>query len=157
MEKKRPDLLTVLCFLSWAWIGFNLYSVASTLMNGKLSPEELREQELTILEGQTEESIEMTQGVIEEAMEMLHIAQDKFMLLNGIELISLLLGAVGVFFMFKQRKLGFHLYIVYTLGSVLYFTYFFGHLSMGVAFAITSALLGGLFVLLYGLQLKHMK
>jgi hypothetical protein len=59
--------------------------------------------------------------------------------------------------MFQMRKIGFHLYIIYSLIPIADTLYFFGGMQITTALIVLYFVVGGVFTLLYGLQLKHMR
>lgn len=56
-----------------------------------------------------------------------------------------------------MRKIGFHLYIIYSLIPIADTLYFFGGMQITTALIVLYFVVGGVFTLLYGLQLKHMR
>lgn len=156
MEKKRTNGLIVLCVLSWLYIGIEFTSVLIGLSTGPLTDEQIREEKLEILAGQTPETIEMMGGMIEEMVALLEVTQEHHYLINGLNAVAGIVGFFGVFMMFKLRKFGYHLYIVYCILEIGVSSYFFSQFSIGIAGAIFLTVFSGLFVLLYGLQLKYM-
>lgn len=160
MTNQRPVALTVFCILSWVWMAIYAYGVISDLASGQLSDDDIRQQELVLLESLNDQDPEVmlqSSWVVTESIDMLKITQANFGLLNGINVLQLLIGLAGVIFMFRLKKIGFHLYIIYSLISIIYWTYFFGEFQLGLVMALFSGFFGGLFVMLYAFQLKHMK
>lgn len=156
MEKARPNGLTALCILSWIWMAMVLLSAFSTVSNGRLTDADIRDQKIAILESQTPESIEMMPWVVEETIEFLYISRDNYTAMITIDFVSLIIGMIGVFLMFQLRKIGFHLYIGYSILSVSYWVFYFSDLRMGLFLIGFSVLFTALFVVLYTTQLKKM-
>jgi hypothetical protein len=72
---------------------------------------------------------------------------------NSIQFIFLLLGLTGVILMFQRKRLGFHFYIVYSLGLVL-LPYFFNSMQqIPTILTIVGVLYGALWVFLYSRNL----
>jgi len=78
--------------------------------------------------------------------------------LNLIALLTSLISVVGVFLMFKMNKMGFYAYIIAQLAMTI------GPLAI-LGFGNWTALMGAMwtgflavvFIILYGVNLKHMK
>ncbi len=156
MGKKRTSTLTVFCILSWVMMAFFLYSALGKLVRGTYTDEEIKQQKIALIDSQTPETIEIVGWVIEDTVAMLEIEKENYAAVNRLELIVVLLGIVGVYFMFNLKKIGFHLYVVYSILPLLLYTYFYGGLSMGLVLIIASAVISAIFVTVYAFQLKHM-
>ncbi len=156
MGKVRPNGLTALCILSWVWMAFSLPSVVTELNTGRLTEADIREQKIVILESQTPETIEMMPWVVEESIEMLYISRDNFSTMMIINFVALIIGLIGVFLMFQLRKIGFYMYIGYSIISIAYWLYYFNGMTFGWIIISTTAIFSALFIILYGTQLKKM-
>tara|TARA_B110000046_G_scaffold32077_1_gene34220 strand:- start:375 stop:848 length:474 start_codon:yes stop_codon:yes gene_type:complete len=156
MGKVRPNGLTALCILSWVWMAFSLLSVVTELNTGRLTEADIREQKIVILESQTPETIEMMPWVVEESIEMLYISRDNFSTMMIINFVALIFGLIGVFLMFQLRKIGFYMYIGYSIISIAYWLYYFSGMTFGWIIISTTAIFSALFIILYGTQLKKM-
>lgn len=154
-DAKRPKLLTVIGILTFVSLGFQFLSLLINLIRGKQDEDGITEdiaQTLTFLKkfGTDEDSLELTKMAMEQT-------NDSFWLVQFIAILSIGLGLSGVIMMFKRRKIGFHLYIIYSLlgvgGGYLYLSSdlttmmtLFGSISVAI-----------LFIVLYGLNLKWLK
>jgi len=156
MGKVRPNGLTALCILSWVWMAFSLLSVVTELNTGRLTEADIREQKIVILESQTPETIEMMPWVVEESIEMLYISRDNFSTMMIINFVALIIGLIGVFLMFQLRKIGFYMYIGYSIISIAYWLYYFSGMTFGWIIISTTAIFSALFIILYGTQIKKM-
>lgn len=157
MDKKRPTALLVFCILSWFAMGLELQSTVSSLITGPMSDEEVRTLTLTMLEGQNAEAIELMGWFFEEIILFFDIVTENFLFLNLSYLFIDLLGVVAVFLMFNMKRVGYPLYIAYSVLAVFLMSYLFSGLSMGIAAIIFSSVISVVFILLYGSQLKRMK
>lgn len=158
-EEKRPKLLTVLGILTFVSLGGQFFLLMFRLIRGRLSDEELIEQNV-----QTAQALkifkldgpELTQAM-ETSSLILKQENDSFLLVQMIAVITIGLGLAGVLMMFKRNKLGFHLYIIYSLigigGIFLYLS------SDLVTFPslFFSLFMAGLFIFLYSRNLKWLK
>lgn len=147
---KRPTFLTVLCILSFVGIAFSLiggimnyftYSAMASSgnpfggMGGKMG-----EQMEQAMSGAME-AFGMDPGKM--AMSALVVA-----LLN----IPIL---IGVLMMWKQKKMGFYIYTAFELIQAAVPFIIVGGLAGGLS-GVTSAIIGIVFIVLYGINLKHM-
>lgn len=158
---KRPVFLTVLAVLSFISIGMGSLSSLSTLTTGPMSEGQLEEyqaaqyESIELMKSQNMEGLE---NMIMTMMEMtIYQNNNVFYAYNSLNFILFIIGGVGVFLMLKLRKLGFHLYVIYSLVPVLAFYIFFPMEIIPSFLVIGTTLLSGVFCLLYGLNLKHMK
>jgi hypothetical protein len=72
-------------------------------------------------------------------------------------LLSLLIGVVGIVLMYQLRKIGFHLYVVYSILPILWLYIFLPGDKIPNFLVFGSLFISLLFVILYAINLKHMK
>lgn len=127
---KRPVFLTVLCILSFIAAGLGIlgYITAITAMSVVSSID------TTGLEGMTYTgpSIGLTWAYV------------------IVGFVTVLVSLFGVIKMWKLKKMGFYLYVGASVVSMIMGIIYSGFGVMGVIFPV-------LFIVLYGLNLKHMK
>lgn len=152
MKEKRGTNLLVFCILSWVYIAYNLLQVGIGMAAGPMTDEDIRQVKITMLEDQPQEAIEMMGWFFEELVTILEITRDNFILMNSIELMTLLIGAIAVFLMFKLKKIGFHLYIIYSIIPIASTTYFMGGTKLGLLGVVVVTVISLAFVLMYGSQ-----
>lgn len=160
-SKKRTKFLTVLIVLTWIWTGMAIMTSMTAFMNGPLDDDQLKAKELSAaktMKEQKEKGNEQFNYGIEIGLErMYYINKNAFVQNYSIVLVISLLGAFSGYMMWNRRKLGFHLYILYTLLSTV-MPYLIFPASMVINAEIYSFLfLGGLFVLLYSRNLHVME
>lgn len=156
MKTNRPTALIVFGILSWISLGIGLIGVVSNALTGAPTDEDIRQQEIEMLSQLTPEMVLESGWVVTETIDFLKITQDKFGILTAVTFIQVVVGLIAVIMMFKLRKIGFHLYIVYSLITLGYWILFFGHNTLGFIMAVISGVVSAIFVLLYASQLKHM-
>ncbi len=156
MKTNRPTALIVFGILSWISLGIGLIGVVSNALTGPPTDEDIRQQEIEMLSQLTPEMVAEAGWVVTETIDFLKITQDKFGILTAVTFIQVVVGLIAVIMMFKLRKIGFHLYIVYSLITLGYWILFFGHNTLGFIMAVISGVVSAIFVLLYASQLKHM-
>lgn len=141
---ERPVFLTVLCILSFIAAGisilvygaaFALIGAASATASGMSSG----------LSGEAGEAFE-------KAMEAASPSVGLIWAYIIVGFVTVILSLIGVIKMWKLQKSGFMMYVVAAVGSIV----------MSVVYAGVSASIGGiifsvLFIVLYGLNLKHLK
>ena len=149
-EKTRPTFLTVLCVLSFIASGIGIYSsVTSFLKNPEDEMEKI--QEATEKMGDAADS-----GVVGKIMEGSIAMMEHQQAMNTLSLICCVLTLFGAIMMWKLRKTGFW---IYTASQVICLAGTFA--ILGVNFMSLMAIgFGGffsvLFIVLYGVNLKHM-
>ena len=161
IEKERPTFLTVLCIITFIVSGFmfisNSYRAITYSQDKQL---EYNEFEIE----QTIEWAEMLSGGeslpgLDEQIVMMELRQKEEMenhaLLTIIGLLSIVLSLLGAFFMYRLRKLGFHLYTlskVIALVPLLIFT-----LTSAIVWTLSiGAIIGAIFIFMYSRNLKYM-
>jgi hypothetical protein len=126
-------------------------------ISGPLSNAELEKSFSTLnsfstMFGSTEE----IQLVLEKTIEKQRIINNNFYLNSLITTVVYALGLVGVIFMWKQRKLGFHLYVIYSLLAMTA-VYVIVPISLVLqAEIIQSAIFSAIWIGLYAINLKHL-
>lgn len=156
---KRPTLLTVLCILSFIVVGFGLLGVLLSLAGGEPTPETIEKsynQMMQTASDNRDQNLVFVADMFEQMAEVTSYQQNNYWLVLLVNAVTSGTGFAGVFMMFKGRKLGFHLYIIYSLLS-------FGGIFLimpphidPLSSAIMSLILSGVFVFLYALNLKWM-
>jgi hypothetical protein len=153
----RPQMLSVLCILTWICCGLMLISTVLSVAF-KQSPEEQYEA----IEKMREASPEMA-----EQMEAAYAAQAESNQTVGLALnmVALGLSAFGAYMMWQLKKTGFYVYLA---GEILpYFGFLTGGSEMMLASmggtGMMTMVIGGmifldlLFIILYAVNLKHMR
>lgn len=160
-RQKRPVFLTVIAILSLINIGWSLLNNIFSLIGGPMNAEELEEAKVEMTKSINQvrgtEGMEWFEDFMRSIIEMIEStnANHTMNVLTG--LLILLIGLVGVIFMLKGRKLGFHVYIIYSFLASVQIYLFVSPSLLSNTIVIMSLFLSGIFVLLYGLNLKWMK
>lgn len=153
---QRPTLITVVCILSWVYIGISLIGSTIGLKDGPLSPEEIEASKSEMLGMYTEEQIEIMRPFLEQVFVMLDNVNDKYWTITLINLAGALIGLQGVIMMFRMKKSGYYLYVLYTLMPIGLAIAFYPGFVLTIVL-IWHLIFGGLFLILYGTKLKYMK
>jgi len=163
-KKKKPTFLLVLLVLTSLSLISTFFSGVIPLFSGPMNSEELQQEELkmakTISETKKLFSDEDLQTQLEESTKIAFekirfIHTHVFLPYHLLLALVFIVGGVAIYFMFHLKKLGFHLSIIYCILAVG-MNYLVFPLSMIESMEIYGALfISGLFVFLYGLNLKH--
>jgi hypothetical protein len=158
---KPPTFLIILAVLSFLYMSSGLFSSATALFKGPISESEMQQLEVG-LSGSVNEMNKMGQsgfaGMFETVIKKMHYTNEQvFYKQNGLGLLVALIGITGIIFMLKLRKMGFHIYIIYSLATIgiMYLVYPTNLiLNMEVYF---SLFFSALFIFLYSRNLKVMQ
>lgn len=159
-NEPRPGFLTVISVLSFISIGLNILFGIIAIFSGPQSKEE-------ILDGK----VEMTKSISElkkigmdsmvEMMEKLNRmtveVNDSFYLAGILGLLIAFLGLFGVYRMWNGIKVGFHMYIIYSLVSVVSLYLYVSPSNIPSAVIVFNLLISGLFIFMYSRNLHWMK
>ena len=153
---KRPVFLLVFVIMSSINIGISTMGALSAILGAKPDASMIKEAQLDF--AKMRDQLEAANGsdfiyIVDqmEAVTMNMFAH--FHTYNSIQFIFLLLGLTGVILMFQRKRLGFHFYIVYSLGLVL-LPYFFNAMQqIPTILTIVGVLYGALWVFLYSRNL----
>jgi hypothetical protein len=156
VRPKRPAFLTVLCILTFVNAGLSVITSLLSLLHGPISEEEMTEQRVQFLKS-ADEMRTMDMPAFAEMMEqiqrMSESANAHFYANTLISLVILCLGIFGAVFMLRGKKLGFHLYIGYSLLAVLQLYFFASPADIPTVAVVFGLLFSGLFVFLYSRNL----
>jgi hypothetical protein len=158
-NQKRPVLLTVLCVLSFIVVGFGLLSVLFSLIGGEPTNEQITEAYNISMDFSNEmrdKQIIWLADMMEQSADIVVYQQHRFWVVLLVNFLTFGTGFMGVLYMLKGKKLGFHLYIIYCLLSVGgTFLIAPTHL-ISMTSIISGFVFSGLFVFLYSRNLKWM-
>lgn len=143
---QRPGFLTALCILTWVGCGISLIVSIMAYIAAKAA--------MALAGGFS--SLAGTEG--EKAMSELNNGMTNVYLSLGASVVGVLLCLFGSIMMWKLNKKG---YFVYIAGQVLpiigTFAFAIPGASMGAMTYVMALIFPILFIVLYGLNLKHMK
>lgn len=158
---KRPVFLTVLIVLTSISIFFGLLGGVSSLMNGPLTEEQVEEGMMPLYETiPTLESegldnyADMVRLIIDYTK---HVNDNSFSLNNLLTILTYIIGIGAIVMMFRLRKIGFHLYVIYSLLPVVTLYLVAPSSLIPNIYVIFYMVIAILFTLLYALNLKYMK
>lgn len=158
-NKKRPVLLTVLCILSFIVVGFGLLGVLFSLISGQPSAEEIESaynQMIQMSGDMRDKQMTTIAQLLEQGAELAMYQQQRYWSVLSINALTMITGFIGVLFMFKGKRLGFHLYIIYNLLSIGGTFLIVPSEMVPMVSVIMNLVLSGLFIFLYSLNFKWM-
>lgn len=160
-QVKKPNFLLVLVVLSSIYILFSIYGNILGLVNGPLSNDQLeayKAEQYQNIETMKSEGIDDVAEMIRSTVDLtIYQNNNNYYSFHFLSIIGLFIGLVGVVFMFQLKKMGFHLYIVYSLFSILVL-YMLTPIDIIPNFiVIGNLIISFFFVLMYAVNLKYMK
>ena len=160
VKKKRPVFLLVLVILSSLNMSVSLLGSFSGMLGAKPDAKMIKQAKLEFanMREQLEEGGAADFTYIIDQMEIVTDNMFKhFQAYNSVQFLILVLGLAGVILMYQRRKLGFHFYIIYSLGLVV-LPYLFNPITgIPTILTIVGILYGGVWVLLYSRNLHWME
>jgi hypothetical protein len=154
----RPTFLTLLCVLSFIAGAWGLFSgVQSSFTDKPQRDLEEARSEMEEAMDQMGEASGMVANMMESAMALAEKSAENAVTLGYVAIVTSLLSLLGVWFMWNLRRLGFGIYVVASLLGLLVPFAFLGFdlmtfIGLGVGGFITV-----LFIILYAVNLKHMR
>ncbi len=153
---KRPVFLTVLCILTWVGCAIGLFGAigsigASSVMSSASSASSMA------MESTGDAALDQTMA---ESMDAVNKSLQYASMIGWINLACVLACAFGAFMMWKLKKTGFYIYTAGELIPVVASIALLGSMPGGGLFAglgMIAAIIPVAFVVMYGLNLKHMK
>jgi hypothetical protein len=155
-----PTFLKVLCVLSFVFMGFSILSNIASISHGPFSKDEmLKDKEIMADEIAKFQAIDFEYGIImtKQLMVLKEILNNNSL---NVALLSLFVTFIGMFGVVKMKsgfKIGFHLYIIYSLLYAVQ-NYMFSSVEyIPSLILILNLLISLIFILMYSRNLKWMK
>lgn len=158
--EKRPKFLTVLCILSFISVGFSLLGNFSALLSGPLSLDELEKvmaESMNLVSTLQEAGNTELSKTLELVLRTQEYINANFYVHTFVTLIGLVCGFIGVFFMFKGRKNGFHFYIIYNVISIISIYVSVPASEVPSIMIVSNMIFSAIFILLYSRNLSWLK
>jgi hypothetical protein len=152
VNNERPKSLKVLCILSFIFtIAYSfMYTVA--LMSGSPDSDSLDAQKAEAMASISQMRELGYEDMANSILKVQHYSEyrlEHFYTVVPFDLIVVLLGFVSVFFMWTRRKLGFQLYILYSVLCVVSYFFFVSIKDVPFLMVYFNLFISGLFVWLY--------
>lgn len=158
-EAPRPSFLTVLCILSYVFIGFSLLFGLIGLVKGPESEEEMLNAKVELfkaVDDMRSMNMDGMADMFEKIQRMSESMNANFYGVAAVSISVLLIGLFGVLRMWKGHRMGFHIYIVYSLLSVVQLYLFVSSKDIPTFVIIWNLIISGLFIFMYSRNLKWM-
>jgi uncharacterized membrane protein (DUF2068 family) len=159
LPKKRPTFLTVICILSFIGSGyFGLIQPLITYFTFETSYPAQVEKLTETLDNLEEAGVDsgFFYSMSENGLIQLEALSKNLELITGVNCLFAILSLLGVFLMFKLKKNGFYLYTIANAFWLLVPLALIDFNSM-LGMTIGGALITIVFVIMYAVNLKHMK
>lgn len=156
-NEQRPTFLTVLCVLSFVFIGLSLLFGLFGIASGPMNEEQLLETTVQMTKSADEmRSLDMESfAVMMEQIGRMSVSINNHFYANGlVSIVVMVIGLFGIIKMMQGNKLGFHLYIIYSLLSIGQLYIFVSPADIPSFVVIWNLLFSGLFVFMYSRNLK---
>jgi len=155
---ERPTFLTVLCVLTFIGSGFALlsgiYNYAMAPMAAEMTEEALQKAEDQLAyQEMNEGTANLLEQTFSASLEMVEHAST----LALISVLGALLSLTGAFLMFKLKRNGYYVYTVAQLMLIIAPISLVGFNFVTGASALITGFFALLFIVLYGVNLKHLK
>jgi hypothetical protein len=157
---QRPRGLTILCILTGLSTVFSLFSEFTSLINGPLNETQLRATKIEFTKLIDElKTLEMDSlaVMIEKLNAMTVSLNNQFYAVTLTTICILLVGLSGAVMMWLRNKVGFHLYICYSLLVAVQLYFFVAPSAVPTPILVWNVLISGLFVFLYSRHLSWLK
>lgn len=153
----RPSFLTVLCVLSFISIGLALISGVFGLFIGPPGEEAMMQQKLEFVRMADElRSVDM-EGfavMIEQFQRMIDSLNVHHYANSMTTIVFHLIGLFGVIQMWLGKKLGFHLYIAFSILAIVQMYFFVSPADIPTFTVIINMIISGIFIFMYSRNLK---
>lgn len=159
-REPRPRFLLVLCILSFISIGWTLLQGLYGLLTGPNDEETMLQLKVEFTKSMTEMSDLGMNYWASFFDKMIHLTESTNAAHYAVvtsNIVIVLIGLLGVIWMLKGRKLGFHLYIIYSLLSSVQIYFFVSATYVPTLLITVNLVISAIFILLYGLNLRWMK
>ena len=154
-KEKRGSFLTMITTLSWISQGMAASSALMMLLRGRDSLEE-QVGVMNELVSKEMSGMPFLDNILLDTISLLEITIMNFTQINLVNLLVVATGAFGVLLMFKLKKIGFLIYLLYCCAELYAAYYFFGDLSVMVMSMAITGLISVVFIILYAVNLKRM-
>lgn len=160
-QTSRPTFLTVLCILTFVVSGYNfIQSLISIFVSNAMDTQGLNEMYDEIyknMEGMDAEGQAFMQQFVDAIQITLSAMIENAVLIGSMEMLVSALGVIGAFLMFRLNKKGYYVYILAKAIGVIAPLIIVGANILTLSVYGFISIIGILFIVLYGLNLKYMR
>ena len=160
LSRRRPTFLTVLCIITFVVSGYNLVmAIVGVFSKKSFDPaqwQDLSNQMAEAMSGTDAASQEMATRLMDAFSQMIQAGIENALTLGLVAVAASALSILGAYFMFKLKKIGYYTYIVAKVIGVLIPLIIYGVNIVTLMMFGFIALIGVLFIILYGINRKYM-
>ena len=154
----RPVFLTVLCILTFIGSGYSALSALISLLTEPLVEQSMAQMEEVMLElDAASADVPWLENFLFAYIDVMENMMDHYVEMNLTSFLGYALALTGAIFMFKLKNIGFHMYLASQLLLTMVPLIFMGFNIVGFVTAAVGGFFNILFVILYGLNLKHLR
>jgi lipopolysaccharide export LptBFGC system permease protein LptF len=158
LQKRRGKNLPVFCTLSFISIGLGTIGFLLRLMGSKKTAEEMFYDKQDLLSTVPDNASLERITLLKDYFKSLEFDNDNFYVFLFLKLALLIIGFFGVLMMYKLKKTGFYLYLVYSAVAIglAVWVMMASDSNTGAVGAVFTVFIAILFSIIYAAQLKRM-
>lgn len=160
LSARRPTFLTVLCIITFVVSGYNLVMAIVGLFSEKsFDPakwQDITNQMAEAMSGTDAASQEMAGRMMDALSHMMQAGIENAVALGLTAVAASAISILGAYLMLKLKQIGYYTYIVAKVIGVLIPLIIFGVNIVTILMYGVIALIGVLFIVLYGMNRKYM-
>ena len=160
ITRERPGFLKTLCILTFIFSSFSIITNFVSVIN----PEKASKM-ITTSQRKVNDSLKSDKSISQKPRS--NIARKMMVTLSGFSaerirknalgvIVSSILCIVGAFLMWKLKKIGYAIYILGVIVSIIVPYLLFGNNAIAIFMVAFAAFFGALFIIFYGMNLKSM-
>ena len=161
IPQRRPNFLNVLCILTFVVSGYYFFNALVGLMVGSKfsSPDwiNIYENLERIMTNADAKGVAFLQNFLDAAAETVNATMVHIVELSAMGLVVSLLSILGAYIMWKQRKIGFYLYIVAKLIGVIVPLVLIGVNVLTVSYYGFALVISVIMFVLYGMNMRYLR
>ena len=157
---KRPGFLKAISIMSFVGIGLSLLSSLAGLFSAKQTEEQLLASKVEMSKAINDlQEVGMDSWVhFIRQLEAMNVEINEHLLLaNGLSIVVGLIGLFGVIKMWNGFKIGFHIYIIYSLSAIGIIYLYVSPVNIPSVLIIFGSVISLIFILMYSRNLHWMK
>lgn len=158
--QKRPVFLLVLCILTFVYTGLSIFSPIAQIVIGTRDSKSLNvelDRVLDAADQMRDSGMGSIAHIYEQIAEMTVEINQHATAVGFINLAIILLGAASAIIMLKGKKIGFHLYIIYSMLQIGAVYFFVSPENVPLFMPIFGGVFSALFIFLYSRNLHWLK
>lgn len=157
---KRPTFLTVLCIITFVVSGYNLVmAIVGIFSNKSFDPaqwQDISNQMGDAMSGTDASSQEMTARLMDALSHTMQAGIENAVTLGLTAIAASALSILGAYLMLRLKQIGYYTYVLAKVIGVLIPLIIFGVNMVTIMMYGFIALIGVLFIILYGINRKYM-